>query len=363
MPHRGLVAHRLSPRLQALGALACGLCVFAPPAFSDDQAPAALPAVIAASAPVQVPVLPRNVYEPRIVPALEADDEAEAGTGKAAGGDPRPQGSTGLLGLRSEIEFNVLSAARKAPDTSIAPFQTQVARIGAALEKSARAQYPDAIKHIGAFDIYVGDAQDLSTRSSGTGKLAINAGFAALNPTDDWLAYVMAREMGHVLAGHHDDNASASMVVSLLMNFVVPGSGLIKSAISLAGSQLASASGQEKQNKEADEVALKLLEGAGYTAKSVALNLRLSPLAASVSDTSWARDFRVSAARLTGVDPAVQANMLAATPASAAAPVAVTAMPVPAARWQPEEMVRTRPSGLPGPLLLGGFEVPVRRME
>ena len=38
----------------------------------------------------------------------------------------------------------------------------------------------------------------------------------------------------------------------------------------------------------------------------------------------------------------------------------VSATPV---RWQPEELVRSRPSGLPGPLLLGGYAVPVRRVE
>jgi hypothetical protein len=44
---------------------------------------------------------------------------------------------------------------------------------------------------------------------------------------------------------------------------------------------------------------------------------------------------------------------------SASLPVAAT--PV---GWQPEELVvRSRPSGMPGSLLLGGYTVPVRRVE
>jgi hypothetical protein len=165
------------------------------------------------------------------------------------------------------------------------------------------------------------------------------------------------------------------------MNLVVPGSGLIKSAISFAGSQIASASGREKQVKEADEIGIKLLEGAGYTSRSVALNLRLNPLSEQASTTSWANAFRGSSERLTatlpGVAPAsavVQAAEAAGGPqavplmqTAAASPQSAPLPPVvPVAgrtRWQPEELVRTRPSGLPGPLLLGGNEVPLRRME
>ncbi len=286
-----------------------------------------------------------------------------------------PRGSTGLLGLHSDIQFGVLSPAREALDAADGAFQAQVKRIAASLQESARGLYPEAMQRIGAFDVYVAQSQDLSTRSSGTGKIAINAGFAALKPTDDWLAFVIAREMGHILSGHHDNNAGASIAVSVLMNLVVPGSGLIKSAVSFAGSQIASISGHDKQVKEADDAALKLLEGAGYTAKAVALNLRLSPLGEDVVKTGWVTDFRASAQRLTGVPKALVAETQGAagtaTPQPvaeaqaapvpvAAAPLAVNAQPV---RWQPEELTRVRPSGLPGPLFLDGMAVPARRYE
>jgi len=310
-------------------------------------------ALAPAAAPVSIPATTE-------APAEQADAVVPAA--------PVPSGNTGILGLHSSIEFGVLAAARQPVDPANAPFQEQVRRISAGLQSAARGLYPEQVKHIGAFDVYVGNSQDLSTMSSGTGKIAVNAGFAKLNPTDDWMAFVIAREMGHVVAGHHDNNAGASIVVSILMNFIVPGSGLIKSAISFAGSQLAAESGRDKQAKEADEVAMKLLEAAGYTSKSVVLNLRLNPLGEEVSKTSWAGVFRASSARLTGVPLALPASApVALAPAdlpqtAAALPVALP-VSAPSARWQPEELARTRPSGLPGPLLLGGYEVPARRVE
>ena len=311
-----------------------------------------------------------------------------------------PHGSTGLLGLHSDINFAVLSAPRLNGEAAVTPYQEQVKRISASLQTAAQGLYPDAVKRIGAFDVYVAQAEDLSALSSGTGKIAVNAGFARLNPTDDWMAFVIAREMGHIVVGHHDSNAGASLAVSILMNLIVPGSGLLKSAVSFAGSQMASGSGREKQIKEADEAALKLMEAAGYTTKAVALNLRLNPLGAEVSNSAWATAFRISAARLTGVpvpgkvpgtaeasaiafastvpgESSAQQPQFVALPAAAAqvqvAPQAQVAPQVQVsasrqgglqqARWQPEEVVRARPSGLPGPLLLGGYAVPARLVE
>ncbi len=205
------------------------------------------------------------------------------------------------------MKFGVLAAGREPAEAADAPFQQQVTRIALALQNAARNLYPEQMKHVGAFDVYVGNSANLSTMSSGTGKIAINAGFAKLNPTDDWMAFVIAREMGHVVAGHHDNNAGASIVVSVLMNFIVPGSGLINTALSFAGSQLASESGRDKQAKEADEVAMKLLEAAGYTKKSVTINLRLNTLGEEVAKNSWSATFRSSAARLTGIPAAAPA--------------------------------------------------------
>ena len=397
-----LLTQSQTRRLWVTCALACMAAAAVTPAAADElDGSAPTHSVMLASAPGEANVasLQLRAPAPSATPAEAAmapppaaatasltpvtSEAAAAHEAETASVTSPPRGSTGLLGLHSDIQFSVLSAPREqvgngAPD---AAFQEQVKRISGSLEVAARGLYPDAVKHIGSFDVYVAQSQDLSTMSSGTGKIAVNAGFATLKPTDDWMAFVIAREMGHVVTGHHDNNAGASIAVSILMNILVPGSGLIKSAISFAGSQVASASGRDKQIKEADDAALKLLEAAGYTTKAVALNLRLNPISEQVSTTSWANAFRISSARLTGI-PLVPASAVQEAPLVAGAPASETiavqsavvqpsmAQPAPLAqgttqnvRWQPEEIVRTRPSGLPGPLVLGGYAVPVRRME
>lgn len=412
MPQRGCRTHWLSRRVWSVCAVACAwqACAafaetpavagtqplllaaaapspvepFAPPyrrGIEVQQPPADGAAVLRVAVPVAVPDESQTgdvVQPPADIPATIPAD-AKAGAAADARADfqaearaesaPQPAGNTGLLGLHSAIEFGVMAANRQPLEASNAAFHEQVRRIAGNLQAAARTLYPDQMKRLGAFDVYVGDAANCATMSSGTGKVAINAGFSKLGPADDWLAFVVAREMGHVLAGHHDNNSGASLAVSVLMNFIVPGSGVIKSVISFASSQIAAETGHDRQVKEADEVAMKLLEGAGYTRKSVALNLRLAPLAADV-DTSWAKDFRASALRLTGAPPAPAADTATAAAGLAGtlqnAGVAQTAVPLaaaPAANWRPDDLVRTRPSGLPGPLYVGGYAVPSRYVE
>jgi hypothetical protein len=339
--------------------------------------------------------------ENRNAPQAATQDRTQGPSAPGDGPDATAHpGAEGILALHSDIKFSFVSAPRQtgvqtAPEVA---FAAQVTRIAAGLQTAAHGLYPDVLKRIGSFDVYVGDSTELAALSSGSGKIVVNGGFARLNPTDDWLALVIAREMGHIVAGHHDSNSGASLVASVIMNLIVPGSGLIKSVLSFAGSQMASSSGHEKQVKEADEVAMKLLEAAGYTAKSVALNLKLNPLPEADDKGAWVEDFRVSARNLTlAVDgpQMARAPVLGLEPASAprvevgmargtrvarvqapAAPGAESAI-IPAAslaaapaatttggHWEPEELVRTRPSGLPGPLVFGpGLTVPARSME
>ena len=323
-----------------------------------------------------------------------------------------------LPSLHSDLKFSVLAPARKAvPDADDVVLTAQTLRIAESLQAAARGLYADKMKSLGNFDVYIADSKDAETLSSATGKIALYGGIAPLKPSDDWLAYVIAREMGHVLSGHHDQNSAASILTSLIMNLLIPGSGLIKSALSFAGSQAASASGGEKQAQEADEVALKLLEAAGYSARAVALNLAQGPFDERLGTSSWADSLRQSArtliARQSAATPspapafpsapafasAVRAQIandgttvavagfagsgldvetastpavIATTPTAAiTSTAALTPMTPPAAvfpaqrRGAADEMplLRVRPSGIAGPFMLGGYAVPVRRIE
>ena len=275
--------------------------------------------------------------------------------------------------MHSDLKFSLATSARKTHDAATAAFEEQARRVADGLHAAAAAQYPDATARVGRFDVFIADSTQVSALSSATGRIAISSGVADLRPTDDWLALVLAREMGHVLAGHHDDNSTASLVTSVLMNLVLPGSGLIKTAISFAGSQIASVAGRERQIGEADEIAFKLLEASGYTAKALALNLALGPSDAQLGNSTWAAAFSSSSrtliARVRGVPPthlAAPQDGGVVTPALVASTDAhLRAAPaLPAARIAPEAIVvRGRPSGMLGPLMLGGQPMPFRRIE
>ena len=312
-----------------------------------------------------------------------------------------PEGRpSSLPSLHSDIKFSVFAPARLAGASAAIPnaaldLTRQINRVSTGLQQAAHGLYGSKMKTLGAFDVYVADSAEAETLSSATGKIALYAGIAQLAPSDEWLALVIAREMGHVLAGHHDDNSAASIITSVIMNLIIPGSSLLKSAVSLVSSQTAAAAGGERQVHEADEIGLRLLEAAGYRLGGLAQALTAGPSAERLGAGSWARAFQQSASTIqaraadtapapalahTGVQqtaqllPQVDAarTVIAQVPASAAGrapvpvpvqvPVQVAAAPVPVFLHD-LPIIRARPSGVAGPLMLGGYTVPARRFE
>ncbi len=330
-----------------------------------------------------------------------------------------PEGrSSSLPSLHSDIKFSVFAPARLEGASAAAPnaaldLTRQINRVSTGLQQAAHGLYGSKMKTLGAFDVYVADSAEAETLSSATGKIALYAGIAQLAPSDEWLAFVIAREMGHVLAGHHDDNSAASIITSVIMNLIIPGSSLLKSAVSLVSSQTAAAAGGERQVHEADEIGLRLLEAAGYRLGGLAQALTAGPSAERLGAGSWARTFQQSASNIqaraaetapalahTGVQqtaqllPQVDAarTVIAQVPASAAGlapvpvpvqvpvqmavqiavqmavqlagqvPAQVAAAPVPVFLHD-LPIIRARPSGVAGPLMLGGYTVPARRFE
>ena len=339
--------------------------------------------------------------------------------------------SSSLPSLHSDLKFSVFAPARLDtssvnPADAALDLKQQIIRVSAGLQQAAHGLYGSKMKTLGAFDVYVADSAEAETLSSATGKIALYAGLAQLTPSDEWLAFVIAREMGHVLAGHHDDNSAASIITSVIMNLIVPGSSLLKSAVSLVSSQTAAAAGAERQVREADEIGLRLLEAAGYRLRGLAQTLAAGPAAERLGSGSWARAFQQSASGIqaraaetlagtavpvllaqTGAQslrlqtipqsdavpgvvsapvpevgpaavqvsvdqvPAPVALVVSVAPVAPVAPVAapvapqvlqvqVAALPV----LLPDlPVIRARPSGVAGPLLLGGYSVPARRLD
>lgn len=297
-----------------------------------------------------------------------------------------------LPSLHSDIKFSVFAPARLDSVAATTPkavldLKRQINRVTTGLQEAAHGLYGSKMKALGGFDVYVADSAKAETLSSATGKIALYAGIAQLAPSDEWLAFVIAREMGHVLAGHHDENSAASIITSVIMNLIIPGSSLLKSVVSLASSQTAAAAGAERQMHEADEIGLRLLEAAGYRLRGLAQALVAGPSTERLGTGSWARAFGQSAStiqvRAVATAPAValvqtgvQQTSHALPPADAALkestqlpgstaglapwPVQVAAVPV----FLPDlPIIRARPSGVAGGLMLGGYAVPARRFD
>jgi hypothetical protein len=185
--------------------------------------------------------------------------------------------------------------------STLTPFAAQVRRIADVLQYGARDLYPDLALRIpgygdSGFDVYVVADDEPGSVSSAGGRIALNAALGALQPYDEWLAFVIAREMGHVIARHHEENSSVSIATSVIMNILIPGSGLLKSAASTIGSRLAVSSNRDQQSREADAIALNVLQAGGYRLHDVALSLAIAP--AGRDGDSWSQGFRKSSDRL-----------------------------------------------------------------
>lgn len=180
-------------------------------------------------------------------------------------------------------------------------FALQVQRIAGALQKGVQDLYPDLAQRVprmagGRFDVYVAAGNDPGSASSANGRIALNAALGTWQPYDDWMAFVIAREMGHVIARHHEENSAAGIATSVIMNILIPGSSALKSLISAGGSGIAAKSKREVQAQEADAIALNLLEAAGFRLRDIYLTLLIAPVL--LDEGTWSKSLKVSSDNL-----------------------------------------------------------------
>jgi Zn-dependent protease with chaperone function len=235
------------------------------------------------------------------------------GCATAPSGDRERMAGLPLAATHSDISFMLTTGARQrsacnspvrcerrdnGPASMPTPFDAQVQRVAGVLQQAARRLYPDLERRIprfasDGFDVYVATGEEPMSGSSASGRIALNSALGAWRPYDDWLAFVIAREMGHVIALHHEENSSVSLVISAAMSVLLPGSGFLKTAASTFGSRFAIGSARDKQALEADEIAIQLLREGGYRLNDVVLSLAIAP--AMLDDGTWARSFKRSA--------------------------------------------------------------------
>ncbi len=172
----------------------------------------------------------------------------------------------------------------------VARFGHQVDRLGAELEAAARDLAPNLFERINAFQIGVSKEIGVGTGSSAGGRIVLAPELAGLDPTDDVVAFLIAREMGHVIARHDEEDSGARLVFSVLSAFIPGGSMILKLVASTAGSGVLMNTWAQQQRREADEIALSLLDRTDRSARVVALNLRIGLIRERLPNGKW-RDF------------------------------------------------------------------------
>lgn len=196
--------------------------------------------------------------------------------------------------------------------------QRRVTELGAQLSRTVFSRYPDVEKRIPQFKFSVVDKQDASMASSASGEIVLYRGLDDLALTNAELAFLLAREMGHVVLQHHDENILSTLVVSVIANLLFPiyniasgaaaviststaQSTAVASVASLAGSEVLKASFRPLQLQEADIFALDVLHHAGWDCRQVTDSLEVLASSAPLTRSSWESELKASsihAARL-----------------------------------------------------------------
>ena len=257
-----------------------------------------------------------------------------------ASNDPREKAAGGYLTSASAVhsEFDMRMSllfsanGRDCGDNecdSTYHFEQRVQRIGEALSQASFAKYPELSKRFEKFEFIVADKYDSGAKSTGAGTIVILRGVERLGFDDASLAFIMAREMAHVVAGHYESNMLTSIAISLVVQLVMPffnlargaaavassspaATTLVGSAASMAGSQAFRANLRPGQLREAEEMGMEILELSGYDAKEVvdSLHARVSefPL-----EEAWVLELRGSVARVAkmtvGPSPEIPAKL------------------------------------------------------
>lgn len=249
-------------------------------------------------------------------------------TGRSQLAPPSPL--QGFSAVYSEFDMQLqLVVAANAPScreeecVADRAFDQRILALGKRLADMAFRQHADLYLRFPRFEFVVADKADPGSASSVGGTVVIYRGVRRLNLDDAALAFVLAREMSHVIAGHHDENVTTSILVAVAAQILFPvlnigaiisGGGAssaaastaassvatttaVTSAASFAGSRALRASFRPYQVKEAEAMAMELLVAGGWDAREVGDQLEglRAPLP---NDVSWIVELRESTQRI-----------------------------------------------------------------
>ncbi len=195
-------------------------------------------------------------------------------------------------------------------------FDQSVLRLGTKLAHAAFEAYPDLPSRLDKFEFVIAEKSSPGTVSNATGTIVILRGTQDLHLGDEALAFVIAREMGHVINRHHDENSATNIIFSVVAALVMPVTSLLSgsaaltqsftttattsaatSAASFVGTKITIESYKPEQLHEANVVAVNLLSKMGLSRKNIADALVTATRV--LGDDKWSSELRASAEDIT----------------------------------------------------------------
>ena len=187
-------------------------------------------------------------------------------------------------------------------------FDAQVQALGLRLAQSAYAVYPDLKKKVPNFAFGVADKKVVGSASNAKGAVIMFRGLQHLDLGEEATAFIVAREMGHVIANHHKSNAKTKIFFTVLAGILFPAVNILSAsgaaaqattattlltsaastATSYVGSEVALSRIKPTQLTEADDIALKLLEHEGWSKTDIAQSLEF--ITENETGTGWEKD-------------------------------------------------------------------------
>jgi Zn-dependent protease with chaperone function len=243
---------------------------------------------------------------PLLVAALLNACASTAPGGRSQLSAPAPLGS-----LYSSLDLNLTLASLSGVSVPCAGvqcevdkgFERQVERIGTRLAESAYSTYPDLRLRVPQFRFVVAEKTEGGSTSDASGTIVIYRGVRKAPLEEETLAYLMASEMSHVIAGHHEEKSATAFWSSLLVHVLLSPANLARGVAFLAsstastfGKKLMSSGADADRLKEADVIALALLKRQGWADQDVSDSLR--GYADRLGHDAWAGEVRRMSGRL-----------------------------------------------------------------
>lgn len=229
------------------------------------------------------------------------------------GGRQQLAGPEPITALYSSLDLRLTLAAAAPVATACSGvrctvdrgFERQVVRLGTRLAAEAYRIYPELGARVPGFRFVVAEMREGGSSSDASGTIVIYRGVREAPLDEEALAFLIASEMGRVIARHHDEKFTATVISSVIAQLVLAPVNLARGAAFLASSA-ATAFGRkllvgdirQKRMTETDTIAIALLGSQGWRTEDVAESL--AGYSARLAASTWSVHVSAAVERLAG---------------------------------------------------------------